>query len=272
MNSRRAALPRSSHAHGTRRRAMAIDREVDEPRDDGIVLQAEDAAEVAWRHAGADQQQEQARQLPDGADQLLLVAGAEDEVAERDRTADVEPEQVLRGQHPAHLPPSSDGELPGAAREHVDRRLDRELGRRDRRDGARANRRTGASSAAGVAVTAARISASVIDADLRVAEVDEQRGNLGEPPRGLAGSSPPAHRRSAGCMIIETGVVPRSSSPWTVCPVPVRRVRIVIATYVAPASVPRTRRAVRPDRGTRRLERSRARTVKVGAIPVSSDA
>ena len=71
-------------------------------------------------------------------------------------------------------------------------------------------------------------------------------------------------------MIAETGVVPTSCSPWAVWPTWVSRSRIVVATNAAPASVPSTRRAAGAS-SHRHREASRARTVKVGAIPVSSD-
>ncbi len=82
---------------------------------------------------------------------------------------------------------------------------------------------------------------------------------------GAAGS-----QNTAGRMIADTGVVPTSCRPWTVVPARVRRFRIVWATYAAPASVPRMRRPA-AGANSAQVEGSRARTVKAGAIWVSSE-
>ena len=71
-------------------------------------------------------------------------------------------------------------------------------------------------------------------------------------------------------MMVDTGVVPTSCRPWTVCPARVRRLRSDRATYATPASVASTRRAA-SGANRAHVEGSRARTVKAGAMPVSSD-
>ena len=99
---------------------------------------------------------------PGGPHQRVLVGRAEEHVAQRDRAARVQAEQVGGRQDPAHAVALEHREVLAAGGEHVDGRLDRELGPAARSaPDIRARARTGASSEHPSTATAARTSASV---------------------------------------------------------------------------------------------------------------
>ena len=79
---------------------MAGEREVDQARNQRVVLKAQDSPDVARRDAGALQQSEQLRQVTGCAYQHILVGRAQDRVTQGDRAASVEPEEICGGQHP----------------------------------------------------------------------------------------------------------------------------------------------------------------------------
>ena len=234
MNSRRAALPRSSQAHGSGRRAVAPDREVDQPGDDGVVLEAQHAAEVARGHAGA-------RRAPRTA-----AAGARRRAPAPSWSAAprivwrspiglqrVQPEQVGRPTGSRRSARRRGPPVLDAGREHVDRRLDRQLPDRHgrhRRARELAHRRVERRAAAGHARADLGVGddrRSPPSAQRRPAAPRRRPRRAGRPRRESASSG---SQNAAGRMIAETGVVPTSCRPWTVWPARVRRLRIVCAT------------------------------------------
>ena len=97
--------------------------------------------------------------------------------------------------------------------------------------GERAILRTGCCNDTAPSATAARTSASVTIPSSCSESTTSSSEVAPSPSRRAAsrrGASP--SQNDAGRMISETGVVPRSRSPCTVAPVPVRRFRIVAAT------------------------------------------
>ena len=84
------------------------------------MLQAEDAAEFARRHAGPGQEQEQLGDPSRRADQRLLVFGAEQHVAHRNRAAGVQAEQVGGRHHPADPPAVEHGQVLAVGGQLVD--------------------------------------------------------------------------------------------------------------------------------------------------------
>ena len=137
--------------------------------------------------------------------------------------------------------------------------------------GERAITRRGASGDKPSRPTEPRISASVtMPSSSSPSETNRAETPSSPNRRAASRIEPSGWQKIAGRMIADTGVVPTSRSPWTVCPVRVRRFLMVWAIYAAPASVPSI---CRPASGsnTTQVDGSRARTVNAGAIPVSSE-
>ena len=190
MNSLRAALPRSRNAHGS---GAAPRRSIEKSISRATTASCwrlEHAPEIARRHAGPNQQQEQLRQLPDGPDQLLLVGRSEDHVPKRDRAARIEAEQIAGGQDAAHAFAVEYGHVLSARGDHVDRRLDAELS--DRHRGYRRTRNRPDGTIEGAPVTRHRGADLGVghDPELPGAEIQHQRAHAvvatepAGPPRG----------------------------------------------------------------------------------------
>ena len=270
VNSRRAALPKSSHAQA---RGAAPLRQIEKST-------SRETTASCWRLStrpksrggtpARDEQQEQPRQVLDRADEAILVGGTEDHVPQRDRAARIEPEQVAGGQQPDHAVGVEHRDVLAAGREHVDRRLDRELPGGDRRHRRTRDLRDRGSSAPSPAATAARTSASVTIPSSPPLRSTSSAVTPGAPSRsaasdgrvGVAEDRRAHDRRDRRRSHVEQAVdgVPGAVS----------RLRIDCATYAAPASVPSTRRPAAAA-SSEQLDGSCARTLNAGAIPVSSD-
>ena len=233
MNSRRAALPRSSHAHGSGAGPWRREREVDQPGHHGVVSEAEHPTEIARRHAGAHERDEQLRQVRDRPLQSRLIrrpagsCGAARSGSRRRGRAGRPPTAARTTRSPSTTTRCS---TPAASMSTVASIASWRIGTVGA--GTRASARTGASSETPSAATPARTSASVTMPRPSPSSRHQQCRHSHLPQH----AGPPSgrwRRRAAntgGRMIADTGVVPTSWRPWTVCPARVSRLRIVRAT------------------------------------------
>ena len=215
-----------------RRGSAAPDREVDQPGDDGVVLEAENPAEVAGEHTRLRQQQEQLGNLARGAHERVLVGapraacgGARSGCAYRGRAGRwptagrrsgrrrARPGALTRPRASRRSPRSRAGSAgrspPGCGPRRVPARP---AGRRRPRPPHGSRRRSGSPTRRRRAGSAAPTRPS-------------------RPSRVAAARSGSSGSQNSGRLITsDTGVVPRSGSPCTVCPAYVIRFRIEIAT------------------------------------------
>ena len=112
---------------------MGLDREVEQPERERVELQREHATDVHRGQPCLEKREEQPSQVRCGGDELVLVGGAQDRVAERERASRLDAHQVGRRENaldPVQL--VDHDEVVGARVEHVDDGIDGEPVRPDR--------------------------------------------------------------------------------------------------------------------------------------------
>ena len=257
-----------------RRRAVAVEGEVDQPQRRGVGLDGERTRDVRRRQPGREQRRQQPRQPGlQRRDERVLVGRPRDRAAQRERRV-LTAGDVLDAEQADDAPVApGHAELAAVGVEQVDERLGRRSARPARVSAGRRATRTGSSAERPSASTRSRRSRSVTIADA-VAGLDERGASV------CAAVIAAAASRTGVSAATNTGgrptsapsrVMPSSGRPWAVWPERTSRRRRLEREVLGPG-----RLGEHAQRGRARQRRtvvaaSRAWTVNAGARPVSSD-